>query len=144
MDGDASDAGPHAGRAVAGGLALPLRETARDAISAADNTGTVVQVPPAGQPIVLLPSRQSVGGYPRLAAVVTADLGRFTQMRPGDKVRFAEDHRVKRRARIVAGAGTRLRSGPQLGLGTAADGLNLMPRVDLELRSWARAPATMR
>jgi len=31
-----------------------------------------------------------VGGYPRLAAVAAADVGRFTQMRPGDKVRFQE------------------------------------------------------
>jgi antagonist of KipI len=59
----------------------------REMISAAVNTG-VVQVPPSGQPIVLLPSRQSVGGYPRIAAVVTADVGRFTQLRPGEKVRF--------------------------------------------------------
>ena len=59
----------------------------REMISAAVNTG-VVQVPPAGQPIVLLPSRQSVGGYPRLAAVAGVDLGRFTQLRPGAKVRF--------------------------------------------------------
>jgi antagonist of KipI len=58
-------------------------------ISAAVNTG-VVQVPPAGQPIVLLPSRQSVGGYARLAAVAAVDLGRIAQLRPGDPVRFAE------------------------------------------------------
>jgi len=50
----------------------------------------VVQVPAAGQPIVLLPSRQSVGGYPRLAAVAAADLGRCSQLRPGDKVQFQE------------------------------------------------------
>jgi antagonist of KipI len=48
----------------------------------------VVQVPAAGQPIVLLPSRQSVGGYPRLAAVATTDLGAVSQLRPGDRVRF--------------------------------------------------------
>lgn len=60
----------------------------REMISAAVNTG-VVQVPPSGQPIVLLPSRQSVGGYPRIAAVATADIGRFTQLRPGEKVSFA-------------------------------------------------------
>ena len=59
----------------------------REMISSAVNTG-VVQVPAAGQPIVLLPSRQSVGGYPRLAAVAAADVGRFTQLRPGDPVRF--------------------------------------------------------
>ncbi len=60
-----------------------------DMISSSVNAGTV-QVPPAGQPIVLLPSRQSVGGYPRMASVVSVDLGRFTQLRPGDTVRFEE------------------------------------------------------
>jgi antagonist of KipI len=59
----------------------------REMISSAVNTG-VVQVPPSGHPIVLLPSRQSVGGYPRIAAVVAVDIGRFTQLRPGEKVRF--------------------------------------------------------
>lgn len=59
----------------------------REMISSAVNTG-VVQVPSAGQPIVLLPSRQSVGGYPRLAAVAAVDVGRFTQLRPGDAVHF--------------------------------------------------------
>lgn len=59
----------------------------REMISAAVNTG-VVQVPSAGQPIVLLPSRQSVGGYPRLAAVAGVDIGRFAQLRPGETVRF--------------------------------------------------------
>jgi antagonist of KipI len=59
----------------------------REMISSAVNTG-IVQVPSAGQPIVLLPSRQSVGGYPRLAAVAAVDVGRFTQLRPGDTVRF--------------------------------------------------------
>lgn len=59
----------------------------REMISSAVNTG-VVQVPAAGQPIVLLPSRQSVGGYPRMAVVAGVDIGRFTQLRPGDKLRF--------------------------------------------------------
>ena len=65
------------------------REREGDMISSAVNAG-VVQVPAAGQPIVLLPSRQSVGGYPRLAAVAAVDLWRFTQLRPGDTVRFEE------------------------------------------------------
>ena len=65
------------------------REKEGDMISSAVNAG-VVQVPAAGQPIVLLPSRQSVGGYPRMAAVAAVDLGRFTQLRPGDTVRFEE------------------------------------------------------
>jgi len=70
------------------GPALELAKP-REMISSAVNTG-VVQVPPAGRPIVLLPSRQSVGGYPRLAAVAAVDLGHFTQLQPGDKVRFQE------------------------------------------------------
>lgn len=61
----------------------------QEMISSAVNAG-VVQVPAAGQPIVLLPSRQSIGGYPRLAAVATADLGVIAQLRPGDTVRFSE------------------------------------------------------
>lgn len=68
------------------GPALELLQP-REMVSSAVNTG-VVQVPSAGQPIVLLPSRQSVGGYPRLAALAAVDVGRFTQLRPGDKVRF--------------------------------------------------------
>lgn len=59
----------------------------KEMISSAVNAG-VVQVPPSGQPIVLLPSRQSVGGYPRLAAVAGVDLGRCAQLRPGERVRF--------------------------------------------------------
>jgi antagonist of KipI len=59
----------------------------REMISSAVNTG-IVQVPPSGQPIILLPSRQSVGGYPRMAAMAAVDVGRFTQLRPGDSVRF--------------------------------------------------------
>jgi len=59
----------------------------REMISSAVNTG-IVQVPPSGQPIILLPSRQSVGGYPRMAAMAAVDVGRFTQLRPGDTVRF--------------------------------------------------------
>ena len=61
----------------------------REMISSSVNTG-IVQVPPAGQPIVLLPSRQSVGGYPRIAAVAAVDLRRLTQLRPGEAVRFEE------------------------------------------------------
>ncbi len=61
----------------------------RELISSAVNAG-VVQVPPGGAPIVLLCSRQTVGGYPRLAAVAAVDFGRLAQLRPGDRVRFEE------------------------------------------------------
>lgn len=61
----------------------------REEISAAVNVG-VVQVPPSGQPIVLLAGRQTVGGYPRIAAVATVDLGKLAQLKPGDPVSFQE------------------------------------------------------
>jgi antagonist of KipI len=65
---------------------LPLEET-REMISEGVNEG-VVQVPAGGAPIVLLASRQTVGGYPRIAAVASVDLGRMAQLAPRDKVRF--------------------------------------------------------
>jgi antagonist of KipI len=57
-----------------------------------DSRGMVtgaIQVPPDGQPIVLLCDHATVGGYPVVATVVTADLGVLGQLRPGDAVRFA-------------------------------------------------------
>ncbi len=46
-----------------------------------------VQIPENGLPIVLL-SEQTVGGYAKIATVVSADLDRIAQLMPGDKVRF--------------------------------------------------------
>jgi len=39
-------------------------------------------------PIVLMRDHQPTGGYPRIATVVSADLDRFAQLRPGTEVRF--------------------------------------------------------
>jgi biotin-dependent carboxylase-like uncharacterized protein len=47
-----------------------------------------IQVPGSGQPIVLMRDRQTAGGYPKIATVISADLARFAQMRPGSTVRF--------------------------------------------------------
>ncbi|WP_230530288.1 5-oxoprolinase subunit C family protein [Microvirga roseola] len=47
-----------------------------------------IQVPGSGQPIVLMRDRQTAGGYPKIATVISADLPRFGQMRPGAGVRF--------------------------------------------------------
>lgn len=46
-----------------------------------------IQVPPDGQPIILL-VEQTIGGYTKIATVVTADLFKIAQARPGDRVRF--------------------------------------------------------
>jgi biotin-dependent carboxylase-like uncharacterized protein len=48
-----------------------------------------IQVPGTGQPIVLLADRHTVGGYPKIGAVIGADLPRLGRMRPGDRIRFA-------------------------------------------------------
>jgi biotin-dependent carboxylase-like uncharacterized protein len=48
-----------------------------------------VQVPGAGKPIVLMMDCQTIGGYPKLATIISADLPRFAQMRAGSQVRFA-------------------------------------------------------
>jgi len=48
----------------------------------------VVQVPPNGQPIVLLADAQTTGGYPRIACVIEADLWKLAQARPGSELQF--------------------------------------------------------
>jgi biotin-dependent carboxylase-like uncharacterized protein len=47
-----------------------------------------IQVPPEGQPIVLGWDGPVTGGYPVIAGVIAADLGRLAQFRPGDKLSF--------------------------------------------------------
>lgn len=49
-----------------------------------------VQVPPDGQPIVLLPDCGTTGGYPRIAQVAAVDLPLLGQLRPGAKLSFRE------------------------------------------------------
>lgn len=70
------------------GPKLPQWDT-REMVSEGVADG-VVQVPAGGAPIVLLPSRQTVGGYPRLAVVATVDHGRLAQLAPGARVSFQE------------------------------------------------------
>ncbi len=47
-----------------------------------------VQVPPDGQPIVLMNDRQTIGGYPKLGSVLSMDLWKLGQCRPGSQLRF--------------------------------------------------------
>jgi antagonist of KipI len=47
-----------------------------------------IQVPGDGQPIVLMPDGPTVGGYPKIAVVLQADLGILAQAVPGRWVRF--------------------------------------------------------
>ncbi|NGP62192.1 biotin-dependent carboxyltransferase family protein [Paenibacillus thiaminolyticus] len=65
-------------------LAEPL-----DMVSSAVGAGTI-QVPPEGNPIVLLADRQTAGGYPRIAHVISVDLPLIAQVKPGGQIRFEE------------------------------------------------------
>ncbi len=47
-----------------------------------------IQVPGDGQPIVLLVDRQTAGGYTKIATVISVDVARIGQIRPGQRVRF--------------------------------------------------------
>ena len=60
-----------------------------------------IQVPTAGQPIIMLAERQTVGGYTKIATVITADLPAVGQCKAGDQIRFRaveveEAHRLLR------------------------------------------------
>ena len=50
-------------------------------------SGTI-QLPPDGNPLILLAEHQTTGGYKVPGVVIKADLWQVGQMRPGDKLRF--------------------------------------------------------
>jgi antagonist of KipI len=65
---------------------LELREPL-NLVSAGIVPGTM-QLPPSGDPIVLMAEAPTCGGYPRIGHVAAVDLPRLAQRRPGDGVRF--------------------------------------------------------
>ena len=48
----------------------------------------VIQVPADGNPIVMLSDHGTIGGYPKIAVVISADYDKIVQLPPGTKVRF--------------------------------------------------------
>lgn len=64
-----------------------------------------IQVPGEGQPIVLLVDRQTAGGYTKIATVISVDIGRIGQTRPGQRVRFRRVELVEAHAALAAEAG---------------------------------------
>lgn len=66
----------------------PLKKEAeKEMISEAIINGTV-QVANDGNPIVLLADRQTTGGYPRIAQIISADIYKFGQLKPSDQIQF--------------------------------------------------------
>jgi antagonist of KipI len=59
-----------------------------DIISDATPLG-VLQVPASGQPILLMADRQTTGGYPKIATVISADMAVAGQLGPGDTIVFS-------------------------------------------------------
>ncbi len=49
-----------------------------------------VQVPPDGQPIVLMSERQTIGGYPQIGHIISADIPKLARAWPGTQVSFRE------------------------------------------------------
>ncbi len=60
---------------------------AADILSDATPLGSL-QVPASGQPILLMADRQTTGGYPRIATVISADIPLAGQLAPGDWITF--------------------------------------------------------
>jgi len=60
---------------------------AADIVSDAVTPGAI-QVPANGLPIVLMADSQTVGGYPKVATVIRADLPRLAHLKPGARLRF--------------------------------------------------------
>lgn len=59
----------------------------KEILSEAVSFGTV-QVPPSGQPMILMADAQTVGGYPKVAQVIASDFSRLAQALPGQKIQF--------------------------------------------------------
>ena len=47
-----------------------------------------VQLPPSGQPILMMAEHQTTGGYPRLMEMISSERSKLAQLKPGDKIQF--------------------------------------------------------
>ena len=50
----------------------------------------VIQVPADGNPIIMLSDHGTIGGYPKIGVVISADYDKLVQLTPGSKIRFKE------------------------------------------------------
>jgi biotin-dependent carboxylase-like uncharacterized protein len=72
-------------RLTKGSIQAPNKEYLSEGIALG-----AVQIPPNGEPIILLNDRQTIGGYPKVGCVARIDLPRLAQAKPGQKVRFVK------------------------------------------------------
>jgi antagonist of KipI len=66
----------------------PIEHAGDAALPSAPVCAGAVQIPAGGRPIVLMADGPTVGGYPVIAVVCSADLPVVAQRRPGESVRF--------------------------------------------------------
>lgn len=71
----------------------PLARVRTDELPSEGLVEGAIQVPPDGQPIVMLADHPTTGGYPVIGVVDPADIGLVAQRPPGEIVRFARTHR---------------------------------------------------
>ncbi len=48
----------------------------------------VIQVPPDGNPIIMLSDHGTIGGYPKIGVIISADYEKIVQLTPGSKIKF--------------------------------------------------------
>ncbi|UJF34439.1 5-oxoprolinase subunit C family protein [Paenibacillus hexagrammi] len=77
------------GYRLIGDKPLLQNECSKEMISETVTPG-VLQVPPDGQPILLMADCQTTGGYPRIGQVIAVDLPLAAQVKPGEALRFEE------------------------------------------------------
>jgi KipI family sensor histidine kinase inhibitor len=77
-----------------------------DMISDATFPGAI-QIPPSGEPILLMADRQTTGGYPQIAIVISADLPIAGQLAPGDWIEFQLCSREEARRALIEREGLR-------------------------------------
>lgn len=64
-----------------------LTQSGPELLSCAVPPGAI-QVPPSGEPIILMADRPTSGGYPRIGTVITADIPVVAQLAPADRIAF--------------------------------------------------------
>jgi antagonist of KipI len=69
------------------GPKIPHRQDVAKSIISEPSLPGSVQIPPDGRAIILL-IEQTVGGYTKIATVISSDIPQVAQAKPGDKIRF--------------------------------------------------------
>ncbi len=65
-----------------------IKNTVNTNIRSEGITKGAIQVPADGQPIILLTDHPTIGGYPKIANVISADYYLLAQKIPGEKILF--------------------------------------------------------